>query len=43
MGISKGFSWDELLYLVPGHGLSPEQGAGELHRQSLLIVLGFIL
>ncbi len=38
-----GFSRDEPPYLVPGHGLSSEQRAGELHRQSFLVVLGLIL
>lgn len=30
-------------HLVPGHGLSAEQRACQLHRQPLLVVLGFVL
>lgn len=31
------------LYLVPGHRLSSEQRAGQLHWQTFLVVLGFVL
>lgn len=30
-------------YLVPGHWLSPEERAGEFYRETLLVVLGFVL
>lgn len=30
-------------YLVPGHGLCSEERAGQLHRQTLLVVLRFVL
>lgn len=32
-----------MLYLVPGHWFRPEERACELHRETLLVVLGFVL
>lgn len=33
----------ECTYLVPGHGLCSEERAGQLHGQTLLVVLRFVL
>lgn len=30
-------------YIIPGHRLSSEQRAGQLHRKAFLVVLGLIL